>query len=175
MLIPDIEDSRPLEETDVEGRWRDPVDKKEYKLKKNDDGSVSGMDIYVTSVLHKGATASWIVDKSIESDGIEVAEQKYKDLWDSRSVDLDHTEGDLNKLGYKYLGDDRFEEALMVFKLNVYSYPESWNVYDSYGEALMKNGDVENAIINYQKSVELNPDNENGKQMLEELKSEYDK
>jgi hypothetical protein len=175
MLIPDIEDSRPLEETDVEGRWRDPVDKKEYKFKKNGDGSVSGMDIYVTSVLPKGATSAWIFDKANESEGLEAAEKKYKALWDARALDLEFSEGDMNKLGYKYLGDDRFEEALMVFKLNVDSYPESWNVYDSYGEALMKNGDVKNAIINYQKSVELNPDNENGKQMLEELKSEYDK
>ncbi|NQT77598.1 MAG: lasso peptide biosynthesis protein [Bacteroidetes bacterium] len=175
MLVPDVEEPRPLEKTDVEGRWRDPVDKKEYNLKKNADGSVSGMDIYVSSVLPKGATSAWIFDKTNESEGLEAAEKKYKALWDARALDLEFSEGDMNKLGYKYLGDDRFEEALMVFKLNVDSYPESWNVYDSYAEALMKSGEVEEAILNYEKSVELNPDNEHAKEMLEELTLETDK
>jgi len=172
MLIPDVEGPRPLEKTDVEGRWIDPVDKKEYKLKKNDDGSVSGMDIYVTSVLGKGATSAWIVDQALKSKGIEAAEKKFKELWDNRALDLEYTEGDLNNLGYKYLGEERFEEALMVFKLNVEAFPQSWNVYDSYGDALMKSGDNDEAIINYQKSIELNPDNEHAKEMLEELLSE---
>ena len=172
MLIPDIEEPRPLEKTDVEGRWIDPVDKKEYKLKKNDDGSVSGMDIYVTNVFPKGATAAWIIDKAIESEGLEAAEKKFRELWDNRALDLEYTEGDLNNLGYKYLGEEKIEEALMVFKLNVDAFPQSWNAYDSYAEALVKNGDTDEAILNYQKSIELNPDNEHAKEMLEELLSE---
>ena len=171
MLIPDVKDSRPLEKTEIEGRWRDPVDKKEYKLKKNDDGSVSGMDIYVTSVLPKGATSAWIFDKTNESEGLEAAEKQYKALWDARALDLDLSEGDMNKLGYKYLNGDRIEDALIVFRLNVESYPESWNAYGSYAEALVKNGDTEAAIANYRKSVEINPENKNGKQMLEKLLS----
>ena len=84
-------------------------------------------------------------------------------------MDLDLSEGDMNKLGYKYLNGDRIEDALMVFRLNVESYPESWNAYGSYAEALAKNEDTDEAIINYQKSIELNPDNEHAKEMLEEL------
>ena len=61
------------------------------------------------------------------------------------------------------------KEAIEVFKLDVDEYPKSWNVYDSLGEAYMKNGDKELAIQNYEKSIELNPDNENGKMMLKRL------
>jgi hypothetical protein len=35
------------------------------------------------------------------------------------------------------------------------SNPVSWNVYDSYGEALLKNGQKEEAIKAYQKSVAM--------------------
>ena len=63
----------------------------------------------------------------------------------------------------------------MVFKLNVDAFPQSWNVYDSYGDALMKNGDTEEAIESYQKSIELNPENENAIKMLEEIKSKGQK
>jgi len=53
--------------------------------------------------------------------------------------------------------------------LSVSEHPESWNVYDSLGEAYMKQGEKELAIENYQKSLELNPNNENGKDMLKKL------
>ena len=48
-------------------------------------------------------------------------------------------------------------------------FPDSSNVYDSLGEAYMKNGDKEPAIANYKKSLELNPKNENGAAMLKKL------
>lgn len=171
MLLPDVEDPRPLEKTETEHRWKDPVDLKEYSFKLKDDGTVSGMEIHVTSVLEKGASAAWIIEKSIEENGLEAAEVKFRELWDNRALDLDHTEGDLNNLGYKYMGAGQMDEALMVFKLNADAYPQSWNVYDSYAEALAKNGEFEAAIINYQKSLELNPENENGKEALDGLLS----
>ena len=46
---------------------------------------------------------------------------------------------------------------------------ELTNVYDSYGEALMMNNENEKAITNYKKSVELNPGNSNGIEMLKKL------
>jgi tetratricopeptide (TPR) repeat protein len=67
------------------------------------------------------------------------------------------------------LRDDKTEEAIDIFKLNVSEHPKSWNAYDSLGEAFMKQGEKELAIENYQKSLELNPSNENGKEMLKKL------
>ena len=48
----------------------------------------------------------------------------------------------------------------------------SWNTYDSLGEAYMTNGDKELAIANYKKSLELNPANSNGAAMLKKLQAE---
>ena len=59
--------------------------------------------------------------------------------------------------------------ALALFKMNVEMYPYSSNVYDSYGEALLKNGQQDLAIENYKKSVELNPANKGGIQALEKM------
>jgi tetratricopeptide (TPR) repeat protein len=75
----------------------------------------------------------------------------------------------MNSLGYGLMREDRLESALSIFKLNTELYPESWNVYDSYGEALLENGDKEKAIENYKRSIEMNPNNENGKKVLKEL------
>ena len=49
------------------------------------------------------------------------------------------------------------------------NFPKSSNIYDSYGEALLQCGKKEDAIKMYQKAIELNPDNENGKKVLKEL------
>jgi Tfp pilus assembly protein PilF len=54
--------------------------------------------------------------------------------------------------------------------MNVRLYPESWNVYDSLGEAQAKAGDTALAIQNYEKSLQLNPQNEPGKAALAKLR-----
>lgn len=78
-------------------------------------------------------------------------------------------ENELNDWAYRVMSTDKTKEAIELFKLNVALYPDSWNVYDSLGEALLKSGNKEEAIKMYQKSVELNPYNNGGKKMLERL------
>jgi len=78
-------------------------------------------------------------------------------------------ENNINEVGYKLLEQNKINDAIDIFKKNVELYPESSNVYDSLGEAYMKNGDKELAIENYKKSLELNPKNENAKEMLNKL------
>jgi Flp pilus assembly protein TadD len=53
--------------------------------------------------------------------------------------------------------------------MNVELCPDSWNVYDSLGEAFMNDGQNELAIKNYKKSIELNPQNNNGIEFLKRL------
>lgn len=81
------------------------------------------------------------------------------------------TESDLNDWAYRLLANNQQKEALEIFKLNVYLFPKSWNVYDSYGEILLKLGDQNKGIEMYKKSLELNPENENGKKVLKQILS----
>jgi tetratricopeptide (TPR) repeat protein len=86
-----------------------------------------------------------------------------------KNADFAPTETDLNDWAYRLMSRGQLKEALGIFKLNVTLFPESWNVYDSYGEALFKNGQKDEAIAMYQKSIALNADNKGGKQMLEQI------
>lgn len=81
-------------------------------------------------------------------------------------------ESELNDWAYRMMANKQNEQALQIFKLNVYLFPESWNVYDSYGEILLKMGDKNKAIEMYRKSIKLNPQNENGKNILHKILSE---
>ncbi|MEM7200431.1 MAG: serine hydrolase [Planctomycetota bacterium] len=79
------------------------------------------------------------------------------------------SEDDLNELGYALLARERTDAATCVFKAAVDAYPASANVYDSYGEALMRGGNDEAAAANYRKSLELDPTNDNATEMLRRL------
>ncbi len=100
--------------------------------------------------------------------GIEPAVSQYREMKRNK---VDFTESELNSLGYQLLGTKNIKAAIEIFKLNVEAYPESFNVYDSLGEAYMINGDDELAIENYKKSLELNPQNINAEQMLKKIKN----
>ena len=64
------------------------------------------------------------------------------------------------------------ELALEVAKLNIAFFPDSFNVYDTYGEILAKIGTKEMAIEMYRKSIFINPKNEGGKKALAKLLKE---
>ncbi len=61
------------------------------------------------------------------------------------------------------------EQALEIFRLNVFLHPQSAKVYDSLGECYLKSGNRELAIQNYKKALELNPNYENSKKALEQI------
>jgi tetratricopeptide (TPR) repeat protein len=83
-------------------------------------------------------------------------------------------ENDLNDWAYRMLnGRGQPKEALEIFKLNVYLYPNSANVYDSVAEAYAVNGEREFAIKNYKRSLELDPKNQNAVQQLNRLDPGY--
>jgi putative CocE/NonD family hydrolase len=69
----------------------------------------------------------------------------------------------LNRVGYEYLGRGEVDEAIEIFRLNVEAYPDAFNTYDSLGEAYMVKGEIALAVANYEKSVELNPENDVGR------------
>lgn len=100
----------------------------------------------------------------------EAAFKKYDSLLKEYPATKIIPEYPMNEIAYAFLRKEQFQTAISIFKLNVEVYPESWNVYDSLGEAYMKSGDQKLATWNYSKSLELNPKNENAELMLKQLR-----
>ncbi|MBS1718313.1 MAG: amidohydrolase family protein [Armatimonadetes bacterium] len=74
----------------------------------------------------------------------------------------------LNNLGYACLGAKKIKQAVTLFQLNVKLHPESANVYDSLGEALLASGDKEAGRKAYAKAAELDPTNSNAAKIAAE-------
>jgi len=78
-------------------------------------------------------------------------------------------EATVNLRAYQLLQGGRPDDALALFQVNVEIFPNSWNAYDSLGEAYVAKGQTEFAVRAYEKSLELNPANDNGRNALKRL------
>jgi dienelactone hydrolase len=109
------------------------------------------------------------IEGTIREQGAAAGIKKYHELKKSNNGFYDFSEPELNTLGYKLLSSRLVPESIEIFKLNVEVYPQGFNTYDSLGEAYLAAGDRENAIKNYKKSVELNPQNTNAVEALKRI------
>jgi CubicO group peptidase (beta-lactamase class C family) len=90
----------------------------------------------------------------------------------SERYDAVEVERWVNRIGYRLMRGDMGERALDLFEFNTRIFPESWNTWDSLGEAHFNLGHKEEAIKAYKKSLELNPDNKDAEKMIERIKRE---
>lgn len=153
------------------------VDDKNLIVILNNIGTSPTLDIStnITKILYgdnynypKKPFASYLHEIILE-EGIDAAINTANELLKEEKDLFDISERELNALGYTFLGEDKFDVAIAILQLNIDQFPKSFNVYDSMGEAFMVKGDKEKAREYYKKSVELNPQNQNGFDKLKEL------
>jgi CubicO group peptidase (beta-lactamase class C family) len=131
------------------------------------------MTTAINGILHgkpylfpKRSMAYTLLD-TMEKGGIDAGLLWYQK--NKASDDYHFNENEMNLSGYQLLGSARAEEAAAILKINTEVFPNSFNAYDSYGEVLLVLGDTTQAIENYKKSVQLNPDNKGGIKILNGL------
>jgi predicted alpha/beta superfamily hydrolase len=83
-------------------------------------------------------------------------------------------ENAMNAMGYQALGAKHFQKAESFFKLNISNYPESGNVYDSYGDYFVAKKDNANAIAQFEKALSV-AENADTRKKLEELRKVSEK
>ena len=103
------------------------------------------------------------------SRGAKDAVARYRELRHRASDKYDFAVWQLNSMGYDVLRKRDISGAIEIFRLNVEEFPQDANVYDSLGEAYLKQGEKALAVENYKKSLELNPRNENARDALRRL------
>ncbi len=84
---------------------------------------------------------------------------------------LSMLESSINGLGYKYLYEKDITNAIQLFELNTRLYSHSQNVWDSYAEGLLLQGDTTQAIFYYQKALDMYPCNQGIETRLMALKN----
>ena len=105
------------------------------------------------------------------------SKQNYKNVEDlyhsllNQYPELELPEGSLNNLGLQLVfKPQKSEMGINVFLFATEIYPESANLWDSLAEGYLFIGDKKNAIRSFEKSLELNSQNQNAINRLEVLK-----
>lgn len=107
--------------------------------------------------------------KSKFETNLDEAFKEYKTLKKDTSKFFVNTNG-LNYFGYQLLNKGDKQKAVEVFKFITEEFPNNANAFDSLGEAFFVLENYDKALINYEKSLELNPDNENAKKYIKKIK-----
>ncbi|HKW35906.1 MAG TPA: serine hydrolase [Candidatus Acidoferrum sp.] len=102
--------------------------------------------------------------------GVQAALDRYAEMKKSGELQGEQAERSLNQLGYSLLYSGHENDAITVFQRNVREFPQSSNVFDSLGEAYAKVGEKDLAIVNYEKSLQLDPKNQNALERLKKLR-----
>lgn len=90
---------------------------------------------------------------------------------DIENSTYDISEAGLNNLGYNLMTDRLLNDSKKIFELGIELYPDAYNLYDSYGECLIKLKEYEQATRAFKKALELNPESFNSERLLEYLKT----
>jgi tetratricopeptide (TPR) repeat protein len=103
--------------------------------------------------------------------GKQGAQQAIRDFKTHSQTTEKLPESFVNALGYQTLEAKKLADAVALFTFNTELYPDSWNVYDSLGEAYADNANYDLAVLNYRHSLALNPKNTGAEKMLQKLAS----
>jgi hypothetical protein len=76
----------------------------------------------------------------------------------------------VNELGYGLLLAGNRSDALALLRVNAARNPQSWNAWDSLGEAYAAAGETARAIDAYERSLRLNAGNAAGREALKKLR-----
>jgi tetratricopeptide (TPR) repeat protein len=108
--------------------------------------------------------------KTLKEKDVQIALKQYETFRKDKPEEYDFSAAELNNLGYYLLiSKKRSKDAIEIFKFNIKIFPKYANGYDSLAEAYMMAENTREAIINFAKSLELNPDNTNAIDKLNEL------
>jgi len=107
------------------------------------------------------------------SGGIDAAKAEYESAKADLS-ELAFQEEALNSLGYRLLRQGLIQEAIAILTFNSELYPGSANAFDSLAESRLAAGDLEIALELYEKSVRMNPGNQNGIDMIQVIEGQLE-
>ncbi len=111
------------------------------------------------------------LQQKIESGGLESAVSWYREVKDKHQKIYSYSffEGLIQQLGTDLLSENKGKEAIAVFQFNAQAHPESADVWEQLGDAYVKTGDPRLAKENYEKALQVNPQNAKLKEKLQQL------
>lgn len=126
------------------------------KMTAEDHGTIPLKSLYDgLETLYQG----WQISPEIADLGFTAIQDHYRKLSAKFNYEIQIPEYVLNNLGYRFMGQNKAELAIEIFRQNVELYPNSANVYDSLGEGFENAGKFDSAEENYKIAIRKGQDN----------------
>jgi tetratricopeptide (TPR) repeat protein len=120
-------------------------------------------------VLPKVSTADILEKKIMKIDTLALKMQF--EILGSNLEDYYLDEKEMNALGDDLININENKKAIEIFLFTQSVFPDSWLVYNKLGKSYRLIGDIKNALMNFNKSLELNPLNNDAKEEIKNLLS----
>lgn len=127
---------------------------------------------------HRGiAIPKQIADILVEADnskGVQAAIAQYRDLRKQYygSMAYDFTETGLTVPAQQLVAANKPDDALALLQLNVEFFPRSAATYAGMAAAYTRKSDRANAIKSFEKVLEIDPQNQNARRQLDQLRAQ---
>jgi beta-lactamase regulating signal transducer with metallopeptidase domain len=156
-------------------KYEEMKKKEEQAIKKKKLSPEEQVKLRMEKICSQENSAACKVGKTMKTKGPEAGIKAFMKMKEAKKGEYVFKEAEFNTLGYAFLYSGAIKEAIAVFKLNVKEYPDSWNVYDSLGEAYLVAEEYEKAEKYYKKALAMNPESESSKKALEKLQALFSK
>ena len=137
----------------------------------HDPSNIGAYLMYSDSLKEIKRSLSIELARKIDLVGPEKAKTFFEDSVLNNLEEFSYGSFPLNRLGRIYL-EENIDASMAIFEINIRLFPNAWNTYVNYGEALRKKGRLEESVKSYKKSVQLYPENPSGLISIAELEEE---
>lgn len=79
--------------------------------------------------------------------------------------------GEFDSYVYRLMADGKLDDAVPLFEKLASLFPDRPNAFDSLGEAYLRKGDREGALTAFERCIQMDPEHENVRKRLEELRN----
>ncbi len=110
-------------------------------------------------------------DNDLTLQGLEGLQNHYKYLEEKYRFPIRIPLGNLTDLGGDYFRDEKWSEAINVFKAYSSEYPTSERAVYYLAETFNRKGDIDSAKIYFEKTLEIDPNFTRAKEKLEQIRS----
>ena len=104
----------------------------------------------------------------VKEENFTLAEDKFAEFESTFNDSIDHYSF-YNKYGYFLLNQKKYEKAIAMFKRQGELAPDQANPHDSLGDGYRAAGKISEAIVQYKKAYELNPEMKVSEKKMKEL------
>ena len=156
--LENISHTRSIETVILKGRWLD---------KRALNNMLNSLEI-----KHNKLSIVPALLDAVKVNGVQAAILDYYRLRQRNADEYNFDLSELNTLGYTLLYEhDQIPAAIEIFKLNVQMFPDAFQTYESLGEAFEVNKQWDDALMQYERSLSLNPINRALRQKVTKIRA----